>query len=221
MAETGLNQLGLGGGTAASGASGAPDDAQYLVLAADADLANETVVSSYPFAAADIATDAIDSAEIAAGAVDTSELATGAVTTTEILDGTLTQSDWSTEEFQDEVGSMAGTDLTYNDSTGQLNYTGSTSGDAWSQVTATSDFNASDNESVWGDGSTQAVDITLPSPAQSAQVRAVAIDTTNAVTVSQNSSEGINDTSGSQASLTLSDGESVTLESNGTTWWVV
>jgi hypothetical protein len=49
----------------------------------------------------------------------------------------------------------------------------------------------------------------------------LAIDATNGVTVSQNASEGINDTSGSQSTLSLSGGEATTIGSDGSTWWVL
>lgn len=115
------------------------------------------------------------------------------------------------------VSTTASTDLTVSSNVAG---TGS-GGTAWTQTTATSDYTASDNESIWADSSTSAVTITLPSPASSSHIRVVNIDDSNGVTLSENSSEGINDHGGSQSTITLADGESITVESDGSTWWVV
>lgn len=92
---------------------------------------------------------------------------------------------------------------------------------AWQQTTESADYTASAEDSVWVDASSQAVTVTLPAPSAGALVRALAIDATNGVTVSQNASEGINDTSGSQSTLSLSGGEAITIGSDGSTWWVL
>jgi hypothetical protein len=92
---------------------------------------------------------------------------------------------------------------------------------AWSQTTESADYTASDEDAVWVDASSNAVTVTLPAPETGIRVAVLAVDATNTVRVSQNASEGINDTSGSQSSLTLAVGEAVTVESDGSTWWVV
>lgn len=98
---------------------------------------------------------------------------------------------------------------------------GGSGGETWSQTTVTSDYVAGDGDSVWADSSSQAVDVSVPPPEQGVLVRVVAVDASNGVAVSENGSEQINDGSGGQSQLSLTDGESVTLESDGTTYWVI
>lgn len=115
------------------------------------------------------------------------------------------------------IGGSGGTAVTVQSPSS----TGSGGGDAWSQTTQTSDYTATDNDSIWADASTAQVTVTLPSPSSAAQVRVVATDTTNGVTLAENGSEGINDQSGSNSTITMQTGESITVESDGSTWWVV
>lgn len=89
---------------------------------------------------------------------------------------------------------------------------------AWSQSTITSDTTASDTDSLWVDASSNTVTVTLPSPSQNVHVRVVAINASNTVTLARNGTENIN---GSSSDRTLSAGESLTVESDGTNWWIV
>lgn len=233
-----LSNIGAGGG--------APTDASYLTTATESGLSNETVVGGYPFTATDLAAgsvgtaelqaDAVTSSEILDGAVDTAALATGAVTTakvatdavdtaaiqtgavttTEVADGTLTSTDWDDESFEDAVGTMAGPGLTYDDPNGQLE-----AGIGFTQVTASSDYTASPSESVWADASSNSVTVTLPSPDKSDEVRVTAIDATNAITLSESGSEGIQTPDGTVSSYQLVEDETIHVESDGLTWQVV
>jgi hypothetical protein len=98
---------------------------------------------------------------------------------------------------------------------------GTSTGETWDRVTKTSDYTASDMESIWADSSSQQVTITLPPPSQNVQIRVLAIDTANGVILSENSVEGINDQGGSHSTINMREGESIRVESNGATWWII
>lgn len=91
----------------------------------------------------------------------------------------------------------------------------------FSQITVTTDYNAADGDSVWANSGSSSVTVTLPSPAQHKSVRVINTENTNGVTLSDNAGEGINDNSGTQSNISLSYGESLEVESDGSTWWVV
>lgn len=212
-----------------SGGTGAPSDASYLTTQSETDLSNETVIDAYPFTLADLANpfslatltdldvsgnDLVDSGTViwdtTAAAVpqavqggpagdlsgyplSSSDLDTGSVTTDEIANGTIL------EEDLDSSVAIGG----------------------FRQVSASSSYTASAQDSVWADASSSNVTVTLPSPSKSAQVRVVVVDDTNGVSLSENGSEGIQVSGGSVSSIELQQDEVIIVESNGTTWDVV
>ena len=89
------------------------------------------------------------------------------------------------------------------------------------QITASGSYTASPGESVWADASSSSVPVTLPSPSKSDEVRVIARDTTNAVTLEESGSEGIQTPDGEVSTYTLVEDETIHVESNGTTWVVV
>lgn len=94
----------------------------------------------------------------------------------------------------------------------------------WTRVdvpTGSSPYSASDGESLWLDGSSGSVTVTLPSPTQSDNIRVIAIDDSNTLTVEDNSGEGITISTTTQSSWQLNEGDRLTVESNGTTWRAV
>lgn len=81
-----------------------------------------------------------------------------------------------------------------------------------------STYNAADNESLWVNASAALVNVQLPSPSQDTHIRTVAEDANNTITIQRNGAESIN---GKPSNVTLVQNESVTLESDGSDWWVV
>jgi len=100
----------------------------------------------------------------------------------------------------------------------EIESTASGSGTDFNQTTKTSDYTASDKDSVWADASSNTVIVTLPSPSQNTRVRVIAVDATNTVTMARNGSEKIN---GDTSDITMSQDESLTVESDGTNWWII
>ena len=219
-----LSNIGSGGG--------APTDASYLTTATESGLSNETVVGSYPFTLTDLAspfalpsitdmdaagTDLVDGGttiwDTSASEVPQGQLGGPAASLSAYP---LTSTDWDDESFEDAVGTMAGPGLTYDDPNGQLE-----AGIGFTQVTASSDYTASPSESIWADASSNSVTVTLPSPDKSDEVRLTAIDATNAVTLSESGSEGIQTPDGSVSSYQLVEDETIHVESDGITWQVV
>ena len=144
--------------------------------------------------------DAAPSFGIADGGVDTTQLAAQAVTTTEV----------------DGSGGSNGQVLTTDGTASGVSW--SAPNIEWNQTTQTSDYTASDDDSVWADSSSAAVTITLPAPSANTQVNVVCIDDTNGVTLSPNSTENIN---GSNSDINMAAEESITVVSDGTDWWMI
>jgi hypothetical protein len=130
----------------------------------------------------------------------------------------------SEEEVDDFVANLitGGTNVSVNyddaNDTLTIDATDTNTQTEWSQSTVTSSTTAGNYDSIWVDASSAAVTVTLPTPTQSYRVAVTAVDASNTVTVARNGTESIN---GSASDLTLVEGESVTLESDGTNWQVV
>lgn len=94
----------------------------------------------------------------------------------------------------------------------------------WTRVdvaTGDSPYTASDGESLWLDGASGSVTVTLPSPSQSDNIRLIGVDDANTLTVQDNGGEGITIATTTQSSWQLNEGDRLTVESDGTTWRAV
>lgn len=141
------------------------------------------------------------------------------VTVTDADDGVNTTITDTDSGIDVTVGGNAGVEATIV-SGGSGGSTGS-SGSEWTQRTVTADTTAEIDESIWADGSSQSVTVTLPTAVQSAHVRVVAIDTTNDVAITGQGTTTISDHTGDMQTITMTDGESITVESDGSTWRIV
>jgi hypothetical protein len=94
----------------------------------------------------------------------------------------------------------------------------------WTRIDVTpgnSPYTPSDGESLWLDGSTGSVTVTLPPPSQSTNVRVIGVDDTNTLTLSDNAGERITINTTEKSSWGVLEGDRITVESDGVTWRAV
>lgn len=116
-----------------------------------------------------------------------------------------------------EPADFAGSGLS-DDGSDNLEVTNVPGSTVWNQRNVSSSVTLSEDDSAWVDASGGAVTVTLPSPSAGAQVRIIAADAANTITVSRNGTENIN---GSASDITLQQDEAIHFESDGTDWWIV
>lgn len=92
---------------------------------------------------------------------------------------------------------------------------------SFTQIDVVSNYQANVRESIWADGGSQVVTITLPTPSAGARVRVIAEDASAGVVVEDNSGEMIYTAQGAVADIQMVSNEALYFESNGNTWRIV